>query len=683
MDSEYLYMPQGLETLRRERFTSRKRHFQRLVQQCQLYEKQELPKEHPLKSITYYGMAAANLSLAYKLTGQKAYLSQARRWIFAGVDYPHWGKAVKVDVDLSAAWLLFGYGLSYDWLKGDLEPADRQALLKKLILQGGRMYQYALKTGAKIHTSQRDSHIQAADSGERDVLTGHSWATSYWQNHNWIDFTGLAMAGYAIVGEYPPAQEWIDLARENFQKVFPLLPDDGSDYEGVVYWRYGVVWLFHYAELLREKEGTDWFADSKFLKNTFFYRLYELAPDREQNFNHGDCHDRRSGHIPCLYYKAAAEYQNGYAQALADEVLENCLFREGYESGVKPGILPEAFLEYLWYNPAIEPKPLENLPLTVYFPDLGLVCSRTSWERDAVAFSYKCAPGGGHKQWKLSHAMEQEAGIKIRSTGHHHPDANSFMLIRGSDFLAVDEGYSSRKAARNHNLILIDGQGFDREGGYDAYDGWEESQTAQVETFIPYENGFYLCGESAGMYSPALGVSSVKRHILTSGEGWFLILDAVSSEREHTYTWLLHSDQAPKKMENRYHFENGGSVMEVLPGDMELRFGSTVMTNSANVTSQEPDNIVYTRLETLCQENKLPAKEMRFLNLVSAGDAGRSLPECSMERQDNGWLVHVGDYEITVCAGYGHIDDIAFTVKRSNCQQAETFKNSTNERNDT
>lgn len=123
--------------------------------------------------------------------------------------------------------------------------------------------------------------------------------------------------------------------------------------------------------------------------------------------------------------------------------------------------------------------------------------------------------------------------------------------------------------------------------------------------------------------------------------------------------------------------------MEVLPGDMELRFGNTVMTNSANVTSQEPDNIVYTRLETLCQENKLPAKEMRFLNLVSAGDAGRSLPECSIEQRDNGWLVHVGDYEITVCAGYGHIDDIAFTVKRSNCQQAETFKNSTNERNDT
>lgn len=652
---EYLFMPQGLETLRKDRFGCRSRHFRRLADQCQLYEKEVLPKEHPLKSITYYGMAAANLALMYKLTGQKRYLAEARRWIFAGVDYPHWGKAVKVDVDLSAAWLLFGYGLCYNWLREDLELSDRQALLEKLILQGQRMYRYAVETG--YDALLRQQKIQKAESDTVDVLTGRSWATTYWQNHNWIDFAGLAMAGYAIAGDYPQAKVWTDMARENFLKVFPLLPEDGSDYEGVVYWRYGVIWLVHYAQLLRETEGIDLFAGSEFLKNTFFYRLYQLAPDREQNFNHGDCHDRHSGHIPCLYYKLASEYGNGYAQTLADEVLEHSLFREGYQSGVKPGILPEAFLEYLWYDPNVESRPLEELPTTRYFADLGLVCARTSWDKDAIAFSYKCAPGGGHKQWELTHRMEQAEGLNTRSMGHHHPDANSFMLIRGGDFLAVDEGYSSRKMARHHNLMLVDGTGFCGDGGYDVYARLEEHQKAEILAFQSFENGFYLCGESAGMYAPELKLQKMRREILTCGKGWYLMLDTAASELPHTYTWLLHGDQMPVRDGDHYRFENAGSAMEVFPGDLELRFGSTMMSVSANVTSQEPDNMVYTRLYTLCEENKLPEREMVFLNLITAGPCSReALPAAAVERTAFGWQVSVDGARIVVNLS-GHPQD--------------------------
>ena len=101
-DMKYLYVTDW-EPLRKEKASVRKRHFARLAAECERYEKQELPQEHPLASITYYGMAAANLAFLYKLTGQKRYLWEARRWIFAGVEYPHWGRAVKVDVDLSAA----------------------------------------------------------------------------------------------------------------------------------------------------------------------------------------------------------------------------------------------------------------------------------------------------------------------------------------------------------------------------------------------------------------------------------------------------------------------------------------------------------------------------------------------------------------------------------------------------
>ncbi|MBQ7064465.1 MAG: DUF4962 domain-containing protein [Firmicutes bacterium] len=633
--------------LRSERFDVRAQAFRRLADQCRRYEKEILPAEHPLKSITYYGMAALNLALMYRLTNQKYYLSSARRWIFAGVQYPHWGKAVKVDVDLSASWLLLGYGIAYDWLKNDLEPADRQDLLEKLILQGERMYAYACATDGAHPVDQK--RISQAEAGAKDVLTGRSWATTYWQNHNWINMTGLYAAALAIRDQYSPAEEWIRYVQNNFEKVFPLLPEDGSDYEGVVYWRYGVIFLFLYAELEREHTGRDRFRESDFLKNTFFYRLYQLGPDREQNFNFGDCHDRKSGHIPCLYRKVASEYRNGYAQMLAREVLEHSLMGEGYESGVKPGILPEACLEYIWYDPEVKEKPLEELETSHYFADLGLFSWRSGWDREAIAFSFKCAPGGGHKQWELAHAMEKETGLAIRSMGHHHPDANHFMLLRGSDFLAVDEGYSAHKMARNHNLILVDGKGFTGDGAYDVYRDMTHSQQGRILAYEPHGKGFYLCGSSASLYDKSLGVKSMRREILSAGTGWFLILDSMCADAPRTWTWLLHMDQPAQRLGDHYRLEIAGSAMEVYMGDPELRFGSTLMENSANVTSQEPDNIVYTRLFTICQENKMPAGAMRFCTLITAGSAREgALPTVSNVQTEDGWTVRVGEDEIII-----------------------------------
>lgn len=663
---DLLLMPKGLDHLRDVRFTTHRKALNRLAEQCRRYEKEKLPVEHPLKSITYYGMAACNLALMYKLTGQKQFLAEARRWIFAGCDYPHWGKAVKVDVDLSAAWLLFGYGICYNWLKNDLDPTDRNALLSKLILQGKRMYQYALDTRIELksegqgQSSEMAAVIQAAEGKNKDVLTGKSWANTFWQNHNWIDYAGLVATAYAIRDEYAEAQQWIDLVTDNFKRIFAYLPEDGSDYEGIVYWRYGVIWLFIYAELARENGEEDYFKTSSFLRNTFFYRLYQLAPDRQHNVNFGDCHDRRSGHIPCLYYKVAAEYNNGYAQSLAEEVLDQYLAVEGYESGVKPGILPEAFLEYLWYDPEIEKKDLSELPTTRFFGDLGLLSQRTSWDYDATLFSFKAAPGGGHKQWEIS---ESFGALKdnIRSMGHNHPDEGSFIVIRGGDYLAVDEGYSGNKLTRNHNLILVDGLGYSGDGSYDVYQHLEAHQMAQVLDFKELGKGFYLRSELSGLYRPELLMKKMQREILSNGK-WYLFVDTLVSDLPHTYTWLIHADEMPDKHEDHYAFRNALSKMDLYPQDMlDTRFGTTIMTNSANVTSQEPDNIVYTKLYTLCQENKLPAKEKVFVNVLFAGDIQEE-HSVSMKQEGDLLRICLDNDEVTV----NQKDEGHYSIKTQN-----------------
>ena len=85
----------------------------RLLRQAKSYESYLPPAEHPRDSITYIGMAAANMALAYALTEDDAYLETLRRWIKVGIGSPPLGIGRMPDHDLDAAWLLFGLCLGW------------------------------------------------------------------------------------------------------------------------------------------------------------------------------------------------------------------------------------------------------------------------------------------------------------------------------------------------------------------------------------------------------------------------------------------------------------------------------------------------------------------------------------------------------------------------------------------
>ena len=271
MNTDYLLINSRIDELKSSLHSTHKEHFVRLIEQCRLYEGEKLSIEHPPTSITYMGLAAANLSLAYRLTGQKHYLEEAKKWIFTAVNYEVWGYGFLVDVDLSASWLLYGLGLSYDWIKEGLTPGEQKIFLDKLIFQGNKMFAY----------------------GEENK--GNCWSTDFWQNHNWINYTGLLTTAYAIRSEYQGAEQWINTIKENFKIVFDYLPEDGSNYEGTVYWRYAMKFFLTSAELIHKDGGPNYF-ESEFLKNTFYFKLYQTAPNWEENINFGDSHDRRSSH---------------------------------------------------------------------------------------------------------------------------------------------------------------------------------------------------------------------------------------------------------------------------------------------------------------------------------------------------------------------------------------------------
>jgi len=630
-----------LGRLRDEIRDVRAAQFRRLLDQCEYYAGETPPSEHPQASITYLGPASAGFALAYRLTDQPGYLDQARRWIAAAVSYPHWGRAHLPDHDLDAGWLLHGLALAYDWLGDALPEPERTALRDKLILQGDRMYQYAVQT------------------------EGSWWSSSYWQNHNWICYAGLTTAGYALRHEHPPAWQWTERARHNFRAVAELLPADGSGSEGVVYWRYGVPWLAVAFDLISDQDGEDLFQACAFLRHTFFYRLHQSAPGWEHIVDHGDCHDRRSGHSLALYHKLAGEYRIPQAQWLAERVRTGFLGREWHESGVKPGVRADGYLELLWYDPTVPSESPEQQPTSAYFPDLGLVTARTGWHDDAVLLSFKASPGGGHRAWETSHRMRAQSGWETLNAGHHHPDANAFVLIGHGSPLAVEDGYANAKMTANHSVVLVDGTGYAGEGRYHVYKDMPLEHRAHVHSVQLADGWVHAVGEAAAMYPPELGVLRVSRRILFGPSGSLLLVDELAAATERTWTWLLHADQPADELADGRRLVRSGTgalTVRALPG---TGFDQTTTLVTANPTASTPSLTVGRTLHTLRREIG-PARTARFVSLLLPASALLPTPEDDArfagapgeDGQEIGW--RHGDWTYQVQLG---ADEIVATAR--------------------
>ncbi|MDF2698623.1 MAG: Heparinase family protein [Haloplasmataceae bacterium] len=605
---KYVFINQDIEILREEIKGVRLPFLKRLLEQCELYKTIKLSMEHPSKSTTFMGIACANLALAYLLTKQDQYLNEAKRWIFTIVGYKKWGNAHLVNVDLSASWIMFGLSLAYDWLKENFNEEERLLVLNKLILQSEIMYDYKI------------------------VNEGEGWPTQYWQNHNWINLTGLATAGYALQDEYEGAKKWIEEAKNNFSLVYDYLPEDGSDYEGVVYWRYGVMWLFIYAHLIKVEEGMDYFKINHFLKNTFYYRLYQAVPNLEEIVNIGDCHDRRSGHSTAIYYKVAAEYQNGHAQYLANLVRNEFLFREQYESHVKPGILSEAMFELLWYNPQIEEKHFSDLPFVKFFPDLGLIVVRSSWDKDALHLSFKSGHPGGKKQWEKLWKLYNEKSYNCFGLSHQHADNNAFILHGYGAYLAIDEGYNREVKTLEHNVVIIDDKGYPVENVNDVLtqsafkllnDNPSFNPTtdfiSSIDLFMNEANITAFKGNASRMYDRSLNLEQFTRTFLYTGKEYFIILDELRSKDEHKYTWMMHTDTLGKNVKpGVYDYTNGLASMNLtnlFPDN--AKYSQTETYVKAVMTTQEPDNYREILMNTLKIENEIKSNSVNFLNILT------------------------------------------------------------------
>jgi len=551
-----------LKTLRERARTSHSRLWQQVLQNIRALKKEPPPAPaQERRAQNEVGIGIAEAALAFQIEGDRKYLDAAKRYMEAAVSYDVWGYTYnKPNVDLAAGHLLYGMGWGYDLLYHDLTEGERTRYRDKIAKQARLLADFYKPKPGRTY--------------------------SYSQNHVFIPMAGLGVAAYALYDEERDAPEWAALARAIYDRVLATYSTDGYYYEGFEYWIFSTPWLVHYMDAHAHATGEDLY-DRPGFREMYKYVAHSMLPGGKYVFDFGDIFEgpltragqgseykrtHPSGRFHTNYnilYRLASRFRSGEAQGVAE-------WLKGLDQ-----INAEDYWSLLWYDPTLKALPIEQQQRWHYFPDHEVVYWRSDWTADALAFAFKCGPPEGH------HTL---AGLREfpdwhLSSGHAHPDANSFIIYAHGRYLTGDSGYAGIPLTAHHNSLLVDGRGQAREGlGHDAFDDvpYEQLKRIRILEVKLNEKSALIRGDAAAAYDPTLGLTRFARRFEFSDKNGFLITDELQTTRPRTFTTLLHADEVIEQKEaGRFLIDRGRArlnIQVVAPQPAQTRIEENVLT---------------------------------------------------------------------------------------------------------
>ena len=480
------------------------------------------------------GNNIGNIAFMYLMTGDKKYYDAAEALALAACSYPTWGRGADLNTSLSAAHILAGMGLFYDWCYDAMPESTRETVRNKLIERGTTMFK-----------------------ASKDTST--FWSREWLQNHMYIHTTGMLIAGTAIMDEYPAAAQWYDQAHSMFANTFKYLNDEGSNHEGPMYFVYGKQFLFMYMDLAKKFYHLDYF-DHPWFKEAAKYVTYSMFPEEHWTYqiNHFNLADDEYGWDgglgpDHLLFRFAKEYNDGHTQYFAEKI---------FEKGVGRRLMLWCYI--LWNDQDVEAIPPKDMPTTHYFPDMGLLYARSGWQNNESVLMFKSGPYLGHK---ATNANKTDPYLDWGG-GHVHTDANHFSLFAEGDNQLVDDGYSL-KYTNSHNTLLIDNKGQVGEGyiwfrHQDAYAAKSLPTIVKTETNDVYD---YMVGDAKTAYAPATGLTKYNRHILFIKPDILLVVDDIASTDPHNYElrFFPSPQNAVEQADGSYYVQNLRSKLVAKP----------------------------------------------------------------------------------------------------------------------
>jgi hypothetical protein len=556
------------------------------------------------------GIAIAEAAFIYKIEGDKKYLDAARKYMDAAVSYDIWGYASnKPNVDLAAGHLLYGLAWGYDLLYHDLTETERTRYREKLIKQARLMADYFKPKPGKTF--------------------------AYSQNHTFIPITGLGVAAYALYDETPEAPGWASLTRAIYDRVLATYSQDGYYYEGFEYWIFSTPWLVHYLDAHSHSTGEDLYDIAGF-RLMHQYVAHSMLPSGNYVFDFGDIFEgpltragkgeeyprtHPQGHFHTNYnllYRLAQRFQSVEAQGVA-----------AWLKGLGQ-VNAEEFWSLVWYDANLKSVPIERQSAWHYFPDHDVFYWRSDWSKEATAFAFKCGPPEGHQ----TEALLQRFPDWRLSSGHAHPDANSFIIFARGQYLTGDTGYAGVPMTEHHNTLLVNGKGQAKEGdGHDVFAGvpYELLNRIRISGVKVEQNQVIVRGDATAAYGPELGVKKFVREFVYRPAGGFTVSDEVETTRPAVFTFLLHADDRIEKESANLFIIKAGGVKLLIDPTIEqpgarpapIQIQGTIETNT--LTAPGPPGAVdkgerQVRGQKLLLSTPEPATRVRFITRLSIGE---------------------------------------------------------------
>jgi hypothetical protein len=455
------------------------------------------------------------IGLHYLITGDKRSFERAKGFLEHFLAQEHWETGEETDSGMSAANIMIGAGLLYDWLYNDLEPQFRQKCRDKLLLHARRMYYRG--------------HLGAAGG------PGY-WKSDPHNNHRWHRNAGLTMCVLAAA-ENRPEEGWIlQKTFDEMKFIADWLPEDGTTHESPSYMVFGGAHLALGMQATDRCYGTS-YLDLPFFKNTLMYRMQTLTPGLTDTFDYGD--SGGTGGYNSYHWLYAAHCRDA---DLMDGLRE--MLRANMRTNDKGRQVNEAFqfgwMALVWYDPTLTGGSIDKLPKTYYFGDMGLFYVRDGWKADNVAAFFKSSPYGGFKLNKYRNDNE----YKYLNVAHDDPDANQFQIFTGGRKVARDDGYSYMKLTSGHNTILVNGAGQIGEGEHWTQPGRggvkDMTTLARPTTFKDAGDVVVAEGEAGGAYKD---LDRFRRTLIWVKGRYILLLDDIRAKQESDVTWLVQSQQ--------------------------------------------------------------------------------------------------------------------------------------------
>jgi len=538
-------------------------------------------------------------ALAWFITGDASYRDGAIRWLVAHSREPLWGDVYRPNLDLVASWYLYHLAIAYDILRNELSEEDR-----KLVRDG-------LANHARIMYLDMDPH----ETKEK---------IRYEQNHTYIPMVALTSAALTLIDEVPDAKHWLTRSYSILRRSRYALSEDGYYYEGIGYWTYALHWHVRGAEMLERATGEKLF-DLPVLKDTWRMGLYLSLPGTPKAFDGGDTNTWASSKRvdiastnTAMLWKIASETGSAESRLVGD------IFAEDQPETAYPASA------FLWYDPSIKPASLSDVEPYHYFADQGIVSWRSSWQKDATCYLFRCGPPLGHKATAKFGQMQDW----MMNGGHVHPDIGAFWMFAKGTYLAVGTGYTAEKWTQDHNTILIDGKGQGMDGAYHNERGipYSDFDAARIDRhFLSSDYGF-ASGEFGRVYNRQVKGVNVRRSLLMT-ERWMLVIDDMSADAPHSYTWLCHSD-APFEQDGSAYISKQSkaslAVFPLKPAQSTIEpTATTVMAGKAPVRGTPEQRGYKLTIKSA------PEKQMRFVNVLLPLNSGEQPPKVEQIQDEN------------------------------------------------